>query len=94
MKSAEKKNALKAVSVINKAGGKITFRQYDKTMFNEKYFIPLSWGVIGHGLPRPLFKKNMDKLCVFTACQLGLAEQTTTGYVVTENQHTDISCQS
>ena len=81
MSGQERNNALKAVEVIRRAGGRITFNEYDKAMAGIQYFIPLSW-CIGWGLTPLARKANTDKLCVFKACQLGLIKQTAGGYIL------------
>ena len=68
-----------AADLIANAGGYLSFEEYDKLMFPVIYFPPISW-IQGWGLPKPLWKSNMDKLCVFAAVKYGLVEPTPYGY--------------
>jgi hypothetical protein len=68
-----------ALVVVEKYGGKITFDEYDKAMFEVQYFAPFEW-INGWGLGRELKKANDDKMCAFVACDLGYIRQTQTGY--------------
>ena len=77
----ERRLALKAMMIVELYGGKITFDEFDKAMFNVRYFVPLNW-TAGWGLPPSLRKANTDKLCIFTACELGFVKQTKTGYKI------------
>ncbi len=74
----EKANGRKALEVVMRAGGEVTFSEYDKLMAKEIYFAPAHWGWAGTHSGKP----NGDKLCVFAACEMGLLEQTKDGYKV------------
>jgi hypothetical protein len=64
---------LLAATVIAKAGGVVTFDEYDNLMARERYFAPIMW-CQGWGQPQ-LLKSNQDKLCVFAACRMGIVRQ-------------------
>ena len=68
-----------AAQVVADEGGFVTFAQYDLLMSGEVYFTPLHW-IDGWELPSRQRKANHDKLAAFKAVELGLLEQTTTGY--------------
>lgn len=70
-----------AARVVMDAGGAITFADFDDAMEPQIYFAPLHW-VAGWGLPVRHRKRNLDKMCAFAACELGLIEQTADGYRV------------
>ncbi len=72
----EKENGTKAFEVIKKAGGQVTFDEFDKLMSEVRYWYPIHWGWAGAHMGKP----NGDKLCVFSACAMGLVKQTKTGY--------------
>lgn len=78
MGDLERSNAELATEIIKKAGGEVTFDEYDKLMSGQKYFVPMRWGWHGTVGRRP----DADKLCVFTACRLELVEKTDAGYKV------------
>ena len=67
-----------AFDVVERAGGSITFEEYDSAMAMETYFTPINW-IAGWGLSRADKKANDDKQCAFAACRLGLLRQTNTG---------------
>jgi hypothetical protein len=70
-----------ATSTIAKAGGHVTFDEYDRLMYPVVYFPPINWA-IGWGLPGPLRKANHDKMCVFMAVKHGLVKATPNGYTL------------
>lgn len=73
-------NAMIARRVVATFGGRITFADYDKAMFVERYFIPLEW-VAGWG-DATLHKTNSDKMCAFAAVQIGLLTSLENGYAL------------
>jgi hypothetical protein len=68
-----------AASVVQEAGGTISFAKYDRMMFPKCYFAPINW-IEGWGLSKREWKQNNDKLAVFAAVRMGLVRQTKTGY--------------
>lgn len=73
-----------AARAVERAGGYVTFDQYDELMVTEKYLIPTHW-IAGWDLPRHYRKANTDKLAAFAAVELGLMRQTETGYSINSN---------
>lgn len=68
-----------AAQAVERAGGSVTFDQYDALMVKETYLIPIHW-IAGWDLPRRYRRANTDKLAAFKAVELGLLKQTETGY--------------
>ena len=81
--SLETSNAMQAVRVVRDAGGSITFDAYDAAMGPIPIWTPINW-TCGWGLYGKDRKANLDKMCVFVACRMGLLRQTETGYEVVE----------
>lgn len=83
MSPLEVSNARLAAQVVHDLGGEVAFARFDEAMHTQKYFLPMNW-TAGWGLSGPARKANTDKLCAFTACQLGWLRQTETGYARTD----------
>lgn len=78
---SEESCAKVALGVVERAGGSITFADYDAAMAKEFYFPPMHW-LSGWGLSRSAKRSNDDKMCAFAACKAGVLRQTDVGYEV------------
>lgn len=72
-------NAQIAARLVQENGGFLSFDDYNKLMFPKLIISPMNW-IAGVGMSREARKSNLDKMCVFEACKLGLLKQTQGGY--------------
>lgn len=72
-------NAYIAADLVAAHGGFLSFDKYDELMYRKPI---ISFWITGWGLGLSSHKRNIDKLCAFAACELGILKQTKKGYRV------------